>query len=172
MMIRLMISTLLLLLGSGLLAADGGDANPSFSEATLDVSQTVTLAGKVDLAALAAEYPQGVLLIDLRTAAEEGVAAESEQAAVQGIRYENLPVAGAQIDAAQVTALETLLSSRQDNEHVVIHCASGNRAGMLWGALQVDSGADVTAVLETLQPILNKEPAQAALLEYATADES
>jgi len=145
-------------------------AAPGFSEQTQRVSETVTLAGKVDLAQLAAQYPDGVLLIDLRTA-PEGVELEAQQAAqLAGVHYENLPVAGAKIDPAQLRALDQLLAERESQQPVVIHCASGNRAGMMWGALQIDAGGDVDEVLESL-PIVDKDPVKDALKEYAGADE-
>jgi len=50
---------------------------------------------------------------------------------------------------------------------VVVHCASGNRAGMLWGALQVSDGASLTDVQSELSGVLTKAPAIEGLEAFA-----
>jgi|GEM_PF-2702285 len=176
MMIRPLYCFILCLLAPLVAAGEIGpnthQSTPGFSENLLDVSDSVTLAGKVDVETLAQTYPQGVLLIDLRTAAEEGLAEEQQQATLAGIRYENVPVSGPVITDDGIDQLQQLLAGRKPEEHVVIHCASGNRAGMMWGALQIESGEDAVLVLESLEPIVTKEPVTAALREYAGLNES
>lgn len=133
---------------------------------SLDVAAGLTLGGPPDLEDLVRQYPQGVLIIDLRTA-EEGVAEARVQAEALGIRYENIPVAGPHIMSEQVETLSQLLDGRDAYQKTVVHCQSGNRAGMLWGALQINAGAANADVVESLTPIVTKEPVQKALSDYS-----
>jgi hypothetical protein len=48
-----------------------------------------------------------------------------------------------------------------------VHCASGNRAAMLWGALQLTDGASLPDVQAKLSGVLTKEPAIEGLAAYA-----
>ena len=133
----------------------------------LQVAADVTLSGDVDLMEIAQRYPDGVLYIDLRTPAEEGVADTRDEALRLGMRYEDIPVAGPVIDPDQVAKLEKLLGERSRFQHTVLRCGSGNRAGMMWGAVRIDAGDDPDAVLTHLAPIVTKPPVIEALKTYA-----
>ncbi|HAL21314.1 MAG TPA: hypothetical protein DCP40_01060 [Stenotrophomonas sp.] len=78
------------------------------------------------LQALAA---QGVrTVIDLRQPEEDRGYHETAQAEALGLRYVRIPVAGAEgLDAANVRAVHQAL--QQSQGPVLLHCASGNRAG-------------------------------------------
>jgi len=146
--------------GAGQVQADTSE-KPS-----LDVAGDLTLSGPPDLEDLVLQYPRGLLIIDLRTS-EEGVSEARVQAEALGIRYENIPVAGPHIISEQVETLSQLLEERDAYHQTVVHCRSGNRAGMLWGALQINAGAANADVVESLAPIVTKAPVQKALLDYS-----
>lgn len=136
----------------------------------LEVASDVTLSGDVDLMEFAVRYPDGVLYIDLRTPNEEGVADTRDEALRLGMRYEDIPVAGSLIDAGQVAKLSKLLDQRSHFQHTVLRCGSGNRAGMMWGAIRIDAGDDLDVVLAHLAPVVTKPPVVEALKSYAEAD--
>lgn len=104
-------------------------------------------------------------VIDLRTTAE-GTPAVAERARELGVDYHNVPVAGSVIDADVVAAVSRLLADAEGRP-VLLHCASGNRSGMIWGAVQVDAGRPLTDVLEDLAPLPMRSSMLDALADYA-----
>lgn len=76
---------------------------------------------------------QGVrTVIDLRQPGEDRGFDETHVAESLGLRYVRIPVAGAEgLDAANVRAVHQAL--RQSQGPVLLHCASGNRAGAVLG---------------------------------------
>lgn len=157
----------------GLVLASGssvaGQHNPSADRSSqlLQVRSDLTLAGDIDLAGIADQHPQGVLYIDLRTPDEDGVIEDRDEALRLGMRYENIPVDGAQILAIQVAQLDAVLDRRGDFTHTVLRCGSGNRAGMMWGATRIDAGEKPDQVMTQLQTIVTKPAAEQALRDYA-----
>jgi uncharacterized protein (TIGR01244 family) len=154
----------LLSLGTSLSSAQAADA--AFSEQHLWIGDKLVIAGSLDLGALKSEHSGSVLVVDLRTAAE-GVAAEQAEAEALGMSYRNIPVNGTAILDEQVAALDAALSDASSESLVVLHCASGNRAGMLWAASQIRHGRDLEDVLEQVAPVVTKAPATDALRAYA-----
>jgi protein tyrosine phosphatase (PTP) superfamily phosphohydrolase (DUF442 family) len=153
----------LLTIGAGSRAEDG-----AYSEHVARVADNTVIAGTLDLDALKAQHPDDVLIVDLRTPAE-GTAEEAKAAEALGFSYENIPVSSPKVDPAQVDALRALLDGADADTLVVVHCASGNRAGMLWGAMRVEDGVPVGSVEETLSGVLTKPPTIAGLKGYAQA---
>jgi len=151
-------------------AAEEASTPDRFSEYVLEVSPQITLAGAIDPQQLREQLSGKVVVINLRTPAEEGVEAEAQAVAELGMEYHNIPVSGPVIDPAQVASLEALLDAAAADEHIVIHCGTGNRAGMLYGATLIDSGTDVEAVLEEVGPIITHAPLKDALRGYADTD--
>ncbi|HDS1581524.1 TPA: protein tyrosine phosphatase family protein [Stenotrophomonas maltophilia] len=76
---------------------------------------------------------QGVrTVIDLRQPGEERGFDEARAAEALGLRYVRIPVAGAEgLDAANIRAVHQAL--QQSQGPVLLHCASGNRAGAVLG---------------------------------------
>ena len=76
---------------------------------------------------------QGVrTLIDLRQPDEDRGFDETAQAEALGLRYVRIPVAGADgLDAGTIRAVHQAL--QQSQGPVLLHCASGNRAGAVLG---------------------------------------
>ncbi|MEZ5550485.1 MAG: sulfur transferase domain-containing protein [Pseudomonadales bacterium] len=157
----------LIALCTGLLtAAWTNAAEEPFGDPHLWIGDNLVIAGPPDLPALKAGFPGAVVIIDLRTA-EEGTATEQAQAQDLGLTYHNLPVDGANIRDEQVLALDALLNSAPQEALVVLHCASGNRAGMLWAAGEMRRGREVEDVLEQVAPVVTKAPVAAAVRAYA-----
>lgn len=70
-------------------------------------------------------------IINLRSPGEEVAFNEKEEANALGLEYISLPIAGADdINQENAKKLHTLLEENQ-NQKVLLHCASGNRVGAL-----------------------------------------
>ncbi len=146
--------------------AGAPEATDAYSRYLKQVDERTVIAGLLDLEALRAEHPGEVLIVDLRTA-EEGTAEEAAAAERLGFSYANIPVAGATVDPAQVAALRATLEQADPEALLVVHCASGNRASMLWGAVQLEKGASLEDVRARVAGILTKEPAIDGLEAFA-----
>ncbi len=95
----------------------------------------IATSGVVGNAGVKALAEQGVkTIIDLRTEAE-GI--EDEKIAVEstGMRYINIPVTSAGISDRQLAIFSDMIEKAE--KPVLIHCASGNRAGALWTAYRI-----------------------------------
>jgi uncharacterized protein (TIGR01244 family) len=98
------------------------------------VETTVACAGATTPAALAEVKKMGFnSVINLRTAAEAGAELDAEAAAAKaaGINYFNLPFNNAAPDPAVVDSFLKVITDKA-NEPAFIHCASANRAAMMW----------------------------------------
>ena len=143
------------------LSAEG--APGPLSGKLLELDDGVVLAGALNPEALAASAP--VTVVDLRTVAE-GTAEEAEAAAASGHDYHNLPVPGAVVEAHTLSALRQILDDPERGT-VVVHCASGNRAALIYGALALEAGDTLGEVQTQLGPLLTREGAINALAAYA-----
>lgn len=104
-------------------------------------------AGQPSAAELQQAAAAGVTtLIDLRQPDEARGFDETAAAERLGLRYVRIPVAGAAgLTEANAQALRTALAQSQGP--VLLHCASGNRAGALLALLQAREGASVDDAL-------------------------
>jgi uncharacterized protein (TIGR01244 family) len=69
-----------------------------------------------------------------------------------GMAYSLNPMGGSVgFNAQGVSALERALATQ--NGPVLLHCASGGRAGLVWAALQIRQGRDPDAVMRELEPL-------------------
>ena len=84
-------------------------------------------------------------IIDLRTEAE-GTQEEKLAVEAAGMRYVNIPVTGAGINDAQLAAFTKAIEATQTP--VLVHCASGNRAGTLWATYRMSKGVAPEIALE------------------------
>ncbi len=137
------------------------------AERSLRVANSVWLTSKPDLQQLKSEKVAEVLIIDLRTPAE-GTDDAAAQARRLGLRYQNIPVGGAVIEPASVAALSALLAANEEGD-VIVHCRSGNRAGLLWGAVQLEQGVPLEEVLVSVSGIVSRPEIENALNDYAQA---
>lgn len=127
-----------------LLGALAPTASADFSQPQEDV----WLGGPPSEADLDRFAEQGVgLVIDLRTAAE-GVAEAETAATERGLRWVNHPLGMDMADDELVAQVGTAIAeARARGEAVLLHCASGNRAGEVWALHQVKQGGDPARAL-------------------------
>lgn len=104
-------------------------------------------AGQPSAAQLQQAAAAGVTtLIDLRQPDEARGFDETAAAERLGLRYVRIPIAGAAgLTDANAQALRTALAQSQGP--VLLHCASGNRAGALLALLEARNGASVDEAL-------------------------
>lgn len=84
-------------------------------------------------------------IIDLRTEAE-GTSSEKTAAESAGMTYINIPVTGAGIDAEQLATF--IKAFEQATTHILLHCASGNRAGAMWTTYRLYQGIPAEIAFE------------------------
>lgn len=77
-------------------------------------------------------------VVNLRTAAE-GAADERAVVESQGLRYVWVPITPDSFSLADVEAVETVLRDPSSGP-VLLHCASSNRVGAVWAAIQAREG--------------------------------
>jgi uncharacterized protein (TIGR01244 family) len=70
-------------------------------------------------------------VLNLRVPDEHDAAAEQAQVLELGMKYFNIPIAGADIRNEQVDEF-LALSDDTENQPMFIHCGSANRVGALW----------------------------------------
>ena len=92
-------------------------------------------------------------ILNLRVPAEHDAAAEEGQVLALGMKYFNIPVAGADVRNEQVEEF-LALTDDTENRPMFIHCASANRVGALWmirrvirdGWTQTEAEAEATEI--------------------------
>lgn len=167
MTIRLWQASMLAGLVVANLVLAGGADLPAISKYLSQVEPRLWLAGSLDMNALRHWDPASTVIIDLRTA-DEGIAKERAQVQAVGMDYYSVPVTGATLVDADLRRLAELLRERSADS-VIVHCVSGNRAGLAWGALQLDHGQDLPAVLHAVSGVVTKDTIVQALEERAAA---
>lgn len=108
----------------------------------------VWLGGPPDESDLDELKTQGVeWVIDLRTP-EEDIEDTATAATARGMRYVNVPL-GSEFadDEVMATVSLALDEAREAGAGVLLHCASGNRAGEVWALHRVAEGADTETAL-------------------------
>ena len=145
---------IILLCAFGLNAYASPPGNP-VSEYELKVSERVVLAGLLNDQALAQLQNENALVIDLRTP-EEGIAVESAAMQNAGVEYHNLPIGKDGLSAETRSSFATLLDEHPD-QSVLVHCRSGNRAGLLWATYLMDGGASTDEALAVVDGIVTSE---------------
>ncbi len=130
----------------------------------LQVSDRVTLAGLLEAQAVPQLQDQGAVVVDLRTA-EEGVAEEAEQLDRAGITYYNLPIGRDGLSADTREMFATLLEDHP-GQPVLVHCRSGNRAGLLWATHLMDQGKTAEEALAVVDKIVTSDEIRGAIKDY------
>ena len=153
----------------GLLLAACGGAQES---TRLSVSERVVLAGAPTTAELHALAGSQTVVIDLRPQKEtDDVLREQRLLEQQGTMHVHLPMTpGARLDPL-VELLDRTLEETGDRP-VLLHCASGTRAALLWGARLVTHGATLDDAFANVDGLLERESARQALREFATRSET
>lgn len=91
------------------------------------------------------------LIIDLRTA-NEGNEKEAISTREHGLNYLNLPIGKELPDAKTVSQFSQALKQHGDDD-ILVHCRSGNRAGLLWAMHRISEGLDTGIAIKEGQEI-------------------
>lgn len=114
----------------------------NYNRATSQIATSGIIGDKG--AALLAEHGFKTI-IDLRTPAE-GTNEEKQAAETVSIHYINIPVTSEGITQKQLTAFTKAVENT--TKPVIVHCASGNRAGAMWAAYRISQGAAPEIAIE------------------------
>ena len=156
----------ILLMGLSLTGMAMAAEQAAFSEHVTQVDDRILLAGALDLDALRAAHDGEIRIVDLRTEGE-GAPLEAAAAAELGLDYTNIPVSSAVVDPAQVDLLRGAIGEAGSDELVIVHCRSGNRAGLLYGAAQLEAGVPLADVQQAVSGIVTSEAIAEGLEAYA-----
>ena len=160
-------ATILLLALTGTLSAQS--APPGTTNYTR-IDATVACAGATTVEAIPAIKADGFkAIINLRQATEEGanIDASKQAATAAGLKYFHIPFSGSD---PKVESVDQFLAAVKDpaNSPVFIHCASANRAGMMWliKRVAVDGWPIDKATAEAERAGLSNPRLKAFALEY------
>ena len=84
-------------------------------------------------------------VIDLRTE-EEGAIREKHAVERAGMQYINIPTTGAGINQQQLEAFTQAIDASE--KPILVHCASGNRAGAMWASYQISQGVELEKAIK------------------------
>ena len=141
-------------------AASAADEQPTH---TLAVNAQVTLAGYPDNSLIEHIRENQGLVIDLRTTDEY---ANAPSLASAGLEVVSLPIGEGPLTET-VAAFQSVVEAAGERK-VWVHCASGNRAGLLWAAYQIEQGVDTEAAIDAVRPIATKKRTRQAIRNYAS----
>jgi len=132
---------------AGLVAFLAGCAQSAGPKQVTEVSGVKNLSRDGRIYVAGAPTPEGLrqlkqrgvtTVIDLRTETEAGTQ-EAQAAQAEGLNYIHIPMASDKLTEQQIDAfMEAMQTS--DGDPVLVHCASGNRAGAMYGLYLGKSG--------------------------------
>lgn len=137
----------------------------------LQVSRQVALTAPVPQQNIEQLRRNQYLIIDLRTAAEQGQRHQQQEYQNHNIAYQHLPVHGAEVTREHINRLAEYLSNHQDNP-VIIQCASGNRAALLWASYRIVQGDAASAAEAAVAPLASKAAIVDAIRQFAAKQAS
>lgn len=161
-----------LILGAALVAQITKPAVPGVTNFA-KLESTIACAGAVTPEGVAEVKKLGYAsIINLRQPTENGanLDAEAEAAKGAGVRFVHLPLNGASPDPAVVDQfLKAVVEP--ENQPVLVHCASGNRAAALWmiKRMVVDGWDADRAAAEATELGLTSAALKKFALDYAAA---
>lgn len=83
-----------------------------------------------------------------------------------GIKYVSFPVGGGVPSPDTVQRFSSIVDSFADQK-LVVHCASGNRVGIIWAAHLLDQGMPLDSALDQVKTVTTRKTSVAAIREYA-----
>lgn len=83
-----------------------------------------------------------------------------------GIKYVRFPTAGG-VPAPETVAKFSSIVDQFADQQVMLHCASGNRVGILWAAHLLDQGMALDNALEQVKAVTTRKGSVEAIREYA-----
>lgn len=134
------------------------------SDSTLEVAPKITLAGSLNEQASQLIKRSNAVVIDLRHP-DEGIDLESEQMRSLNVPYYNLPISPSTLDRTTVNQFAALLDE-YSGRPIVVHCQSGNRAGLLWAALLKERGMSAVDASSAVYDIVTKPAVHQAIQQY------
>lgn len=134
------------------------------SESTLEVAPNITLAGSLTEQAPKLIKRSNAVVIDLRHP-DEGIDLESAQMQSLNVPYYNLPVRPNTFDQTTVNQFAELLDEHSGRP-IIVHCQSGNRAGLLWAALLKERGMSSANASSAVAAIVTKPVIHQAIQQY------
>jgi uncharacterized protein (TIGR01244 family) len=140
-------------------------AAPMPAATQLRVADNVTVAGLLDADAATRLRGTETVVIDLRLP-DEGTAAESHAMWRAGVVYINLPTTGAAPTRDDVELFDAIVGANAGRP-ILVHCASGNRAGMVWAAHLLDGGTSLADAKKAVRGVVTKASIDAAIDGYA-----
>lgn len=127
---------LALLLAAELAPAQDAGQFPGYVRIRPDVA----VAGQPSAAGLARLSELGFrTIVNLRAEGEGDAADERAHAVAQGLRYVSVPVTAASLTKDDVAVIAQLLDDPSAGP-VLLHCATGNRAGGVWALIEAARG--------------------------------
>ncbi|MDP6408039.1 MAG: sulfur transferase domain-containing protein [Planctomycetota bacterium] len=110
------------------------------------------------------------LVINLRRPSEPLASEEGELVRAAGLTYAAMPLGGDDLTAIHARELGELLAG-ETGAHVLLHCASGNRVGALWGLhVGLRDGLDVAGTLALARASGMRSPSLAKCVRRAVED--
>jgi uncharacterized protein (TIGR01244 family) len=134
------------------------------------VAQDVIFAGQPTAEALAGYAAAGVkVVVNLRTPEEMQKLGLDERAMVEtaGMRYVQVPFGSTPPKDDELAGVMKLLGEAKPNAKVLLHCASSNRVGYVWGLYQAKKKglAVESAVAEAKKAGMKNPGLESGLLE-------
>lgn len=134
------------------------------SDSTLEVAPKITLAGALTEQAPKLIKRSNAVVIDLRHP-DEGIDLESEQMRSLSVPYYNLPIRPNTFDRTTVNQFAELLDAHSGRS-IIVHCQSGNRAGLLWAALLKERGMSAANASSAVSDIVTKPAVHQLIQQY------
>ncbi|MEM9234864.1 MAG: sulfur transferase domain-containing protein [Pseudomonadota bacterium] len=129
--------------------APTGDAGVAFVRNYVRVTPYIAVGGRLSDDGVDRAKDVGFnMIIDLRQPDEQGVAEEEARAAELGVAYRRLsmPREAAEVEAFMPDLIAALENA--DNYPILLHCASGNRAGGAWALYRGMKGVPAVIAIE------------------------
>ena len=130
----------------------------------LRINDQVTLSGYPDARMVDALQQSNALVIDLRHPDE--MSSDAPSLARSQLDHVNIPVGRSPLVSSVVAQVRTAIEQAGERP-VLIHCASGNRAGLVWAASLIDNGRETESAISDVRKVATKPQTLDAIREYA-----
>ena len=144
---------------------------PTIGTVQLEVQPNVLLVGGIqsDSAPLLSQHH--VVFVELRQNDEEFVYLDHQALSAHRVRIVRMPMGRQAPKPEQVASLNEILEENRDRL-IVLHCSSGNRAGLLWASLLRQRGWSFEDALGAVSPLVTREPIVEAVRQYNVEETS
>ena len=146
-------------------AAESAD-NSSWGVNVQQVSEHVLSAGALEPDKIVDLAHSGVVaVVNLRFPGESKYK-EAPDVRAAGMDYISYPMKG-EVPKPVFVAKFSSLIEKYEGQDILVHCASGNRVSVLWGAHLLDKGMALNDVLQHVKLAATRKGSIAAIREYA-----